>query len=198
VNPRVWIIFLCLTIPALLSGCIEQEEPVSESIPYYVGFEADTLGRDVDLKSTINFNRDIEGPKLVLWVASGCSGCHDWTYLLSEQKANNSDFEDVNIVFIHRYGSLEGKSSVMDRYGSNESDTYAPWPILLPNQDTVVFDERTKEKSSFSIYDALNKPVTPTLQVIDSDGVLLWQSKSYWSNETVLQDAMYVYDKVKA
>lgn len=197
-NPRVWSIFLCLTIPALLSGCIEKEVPTTESIPYYVGFEAETLGRDVDLKPTINFNRDIEGPKLVLWVASGCSGCHDWTHLLNEQKENNSDFGDVNIVFIHRYGSLEGKSSVMDRYGTNESDTYAPWPILLPNQDTVVFDERTKEKSSFSIYDALNKPVTPTLQVIDSDGVLLWQSKSYWSNETVLQDAMYVYNKVKA
>lgn len=186
-----------LMFPMLLAGCIEQQEQIDEHRPYFVGFEAETLGRGVDGGASINFNQDIDGPKLVLWVASGCQGCHDWTRLFLHHLENTTDLDGVNIVYIHRYASLETKDSVMNVYGKPESETYSPWPILLPDETTVVYDEKTNRPSKVSIYEAFSNPVTPTFQIVDAQGALLWQSKTYWANETVFEDAIDVYNKVR-
>jgi len=194
---RSLIFVILLMLPMTLAGCIEHQEQINENRPYFVGFEAETLGRGVDGAPSVNFNQDIVGPKLVLWVASGCQGCHDWTRLFVEHLENSSDLNGVNIVYIHRYASLESKDSVMERYGVEESETYAPWPILLPNENTIVYDEKTKVQSQVTVYEAFSNPVTPTFQVVDADGALLWQSKTYWANETVFDDALNVYNKVR-
>jgi hypothetical protein len=44
------------------------------------------------------------------------------------------------------------------------------------------------------VYEAYGNPGTPTLQVIDQAGALVWQSKTYWANETLLGEAISFFD----
>ena len=58
------------------------------------------------------------GPVLVLWIAAGCSGCHDWTELIRESVENGSlDDGLVNIVSMHRWADIESPERVMEVFG---------------------------------------------------------------------------------
>ena len=39
-----------------------------------------------------------------------------------------------------------------------------------------------------------SKTPSPTLQVLDSDGRLVWTSKTYWANATVLEEALNIME----
>ena len=45
-----------------------------------------------------------------------------------------------------------------------------------------------------NLYRAFQNPVTPTLQVLDGEGRLVWTSKTYWSNATVLEEALNIME----
>ena len=34
-----------------------------------------------------------------------------------------------------------------------------------------------------SIYEAFNHPVTPTIQILNTNGEIVWESKEYWPSE---------------
>jgi hypothetical protein len=83
---------------------------------------------------------------------------------------------------------------VRERYTDNNSSTYTPWPLLLPSQSTTVIDAESGEMTDVGLYRAFEMPVTPTLQVLDSEGRLVWTSKTYWANATVLEEALNIME----
>jgi hypothetical protein len=42
------------------------------------------------------------------------------------------------------------------------------------------------------LFTAFGDPVTPTLQVIDSEGGIAWTSSKYWANTSVLEEALNI------
>jgi hypothetical protein len=185
----------------LLAGCTsapvsESEEaapnPILTPVPAALSFSAPTLDRDVDQGPVHDLRASFDGPVLLLWVAAGCSGCHDWTGLLAEELEAGNISNTTNIVSVHRYASFESRDSVAERYGKNSSATYTPWPLLLPDESTTVIDASTGRMTDVGLYRAFQQPVTPTLQVIDEAGRLVWTSKTYWANTTVLTEALNI------
>ena len=55
-----------------------------------------------------------------------------------------------------------------------------------------MIDANTGRMTDVELYRAFQQPVTPTLQVLDEDGRLVWTSKTYWANDTVLAEALNI------
>lgn len=191
------ILFALLTAAMLTPGCIEMETSNIESgdeekpIPFELTFESSTLDRNEDGGSVFDLEEELKnGPVMLLWIGSGCTGCHDWTDMIRE-KMDSGELSDSNvtIVSVHRWGEFESQEDVMDVFGTvDESSHYTPWTIALPTSDTEAYEFGTGENTGASIYSAYGNPGTPTLQVIAENGVLAWQSKTYWANETVFDE----------
>ena len=84
-QPRFIPILVSLVM--LLSGCTTPVDVnQSEEIPLQMSFVvAKTLDRSEDGGAEYNLKENLaEKPVLVLWIAAGCSGCHDWTQLIRE------------------------------------------------------------------------------------------------------------------
>ena len=187
----------------MLAGCTAapmeeaadtEEEAVLSPVPERLSFVAPTFDRDVDNGATHDLRNSFDGPVLMLWVAAGCAGCHDWTAMLNEELQAGNVSNTTNIVSVHRYPSFESMDDVRERYTDNNSSTYTPWPLLLPSQSTTVIDAESGEMTDVGLYRAFEMPVTPTLQVLDSEGRLVWTSKTYWANATVLEDALNIME----
>ena len=56
---------------------------------------------------------------------------------------------------MHRYASFESPSSIENVYGKNATNPVS-WPLLLPTENTQLFDLDTGLESEYSIYDAIN------------------------------------------
>ena len=187
----------------MLAGCTAapmeeaadtEEEAVLSPVPERLAFVAPTFDRDVDNGATHDLRNSFDGPVLMLWVAAGCAGCHDWTAMLNEELQAGNVSNTTNIVSVHRYPSFESMDDVRERYTDNNSSTYTPWPLLLPSQSTTVIDAESGEMTDVGLYRAFEMPVTPTLQVLDSEGRLVWTSKTYWANATVLEEALNIME----
>ena len=195
------ILVLCIVTTTVLAGCTgPMESEMMEStqsteptaVPARVSFSSPTLDRSEDLGSQHDLRNSFDGPILMLWVAAGCSGCHDWTDLIrSEMEAGNIS-NTTTIISVHRYPDFEDASAVERRYGDNTSEHYSPWPVLVPDASTTVIDRDTGQMTNVGIYEAFGEPVTPTLQVLGSDGGLAWTSDKYWANTTVLGEALNI------
>ena len=187
----------------MLAGCTAapmeeaadtEEEAVLSPVPERLSFVAPTFDRDVDNGATHDLRNSFDGPVLMLCVAAGCAGCHDWTAMLNEELQAGNVSNTTNIVSVHRYPSFESMDDVRERYTDNNSSTYTPWPLLLPSQSTTVIDAESGEMTDVGLYRAFEMPVTPTLQVLDSEGRLVWTSKTYWANATVLEEALNIME----
>jgi hypothetical protein len=64
--------------------------------------------------------------------------------------------------------------------------------VLIPDASTTVIDRDTGEMTDVGLYEAFGEPVTPTLQILGSDGGLVWTSDKYWANTTVLGEALNI------
>lgn len=188
---------------SLLAGCtaapmeetMETEEQVALSpVPERISFSAPTFDRAVDDGAQHDLRTSFDGPILMLWVAAGCSGCHDWTTMLNEELEAGNISNTTNIISIHRYPSFESMNDVRERYTTNNSSTHTPWPLLLPSESTTVIDVETGRMTDVQLYRAFDNPVTPTLQVLDGEGRLVWTSKTYWANATVLEEALNILE----
>ena len=98
-----------------------ESEIVLSPVPEQLSFTAPTLDREVDNGSVHDLRSSFDGPVLMLWVAAGCSGCHDWTAMLKEELENGNISNTTNIVSVHRYPSFESSQAVAERYGHNNS-----------------------------------------------------------------------------
>lgn len=185
----------------LLPGCTSSDvgdtsddsENVVNSELSGVNIVAETLGRDVDGPSIYNLlEQSGNNSTLILWAAAGCHGCHEWTSMIRESIENGTIPGEVNVVTVHRYPNFEKRSYVNDTYGNLSSDYYSPWPILLPEEDAFAWDANTGKMSSTGLVNAFNNPVTPTLQILDSKGELIWQSKTYYAEFAVIDEILEV------
>ena len=184
---------ILVSIVMLLSGCTTPvDDNQSEDIPLQMSFVAKTLDRSEDRGAEYNLKENLaEKPVLILWIAAGCSGCHDWTQLIRESTENGSlNSTAVNIISIHRWAEIESTTRIMDVFGIEENNSnYSPWPIIIPSDSDMIIDFTTGLTTDFTIYEGFNNPGTPTIQLIGQDGIKMWQSKSYWANFSMLQEA---------
>ena len=191
-------ISLVFALMFVLSGCIaptnmsEEEKEPTESAPIYVSFSANSLDRLEDKREYYDLRSNFDGPILLLWIAAGCQGCHDWTDMIRESRDNGNISNETNIVSIHRYPSFESTDEVVSVYGQNNSSHYASWPVLVPSENTRAINFLTGEMTDLDIYTAFDNPVTPTLQVLNEDGKIIWTSKTYWADQSVLDQALSI------
>ncbi len=85
--------------------------------------------------------------------------------------------------------------SLNDVYGSQINSSHpTAWPIVIPNQNTQVIDFETGAVvPKINIFEAFETPVTPTLQIINEQGKIVWTGTDYWPTESSLdtvQDAL--------
>ena len=131
----------CMVLLTLLAGCTSAperdntnsgyaEEGEPSPVPERLSFSAPTFDRDVDNGAQHDLRHSFDGPVLLLWVAAGCSGCHDWTAMLSEELEAGNISNTTNIVSVHRYPSFESIEDVEERYTNNTTSTHTPWPLL--------------------------------------------------------------------
>ena len=197
-QPKILTILLCVTIVAC--GCTAPiEQSIQTEVPLQLSFTADTLERQEDGGSVFDLKEAlVSKPVLMLWIAAGCSGCHDWTDMLRESINNGSiNTSSVSVISMHRWSEVESPAAVMKAFGNDDNDSnYTPWPIILPNESSRLTDFETGENTQFSVVEGFGNPVTPTVQLIGQDGIKMWQSKSYWANFTMVQEAMDVVNKI--
>ena len=197
-QPRFIAILVSLVM--LLSGCtspVNNDE--SQDVPLQISFVAKTLDRSEDGGAEYDLKERLaEKPVLILWIAAGCSGCHDWTQMIRESVENgslNSTF--VNILSIHRWSEIESADQIMEVFGMEENNSnYSPWPIVLPSEADMIIDFETGVTTDYTIYEGFNNPGTPTVQLVGQDGIKMWQSKSYWANYTMLQEAWEIAELI--
>ena len=195
-NKAVLVLVAILVLP----GCVTEDNATElgdsqgdEEELQGLNIVAQTLGRDIDVAPTYDLLRESgNNSTLILWAAAGCKGCHQWTQMIRECVDNGTISKDMHIVTVHRYPSFEGESYVNNTYGNNTSDTYSPWPVLMPEDGDTAVDAKTGASSSVPLPEAFNNPTTPTLQVLDSEGQLIWQSKTYRSDFSVIQEIVGV------
>jgi hypothetical protein len=197
-QPKLLTILLCLTI-VVCGYTAPIQESIQTDVPLQLSFTADTLDRSEDGGSLFDLKEELDSkPVLMLWIAAGCSGCHDWTDMLRESINNGSiNTSSVSIISMHRWSEVESPAAVMKAFGNDDNDSYyTPWPIILPDESSRLTDFETGETTRFSIVEGFGNPVTPTVQLIGQDGIKMWQSKSYWANYTMVQEAMDVVNKI--
>lgn len=179
----------------MLAGCVEpieiqpevEEEPEQRSDdtgPFtIVSPLLSSPNEEYDLVANSNSNNT-----LILWVAAGCSGCHDWTEMISQSLENGTLSNESNIVSVHRYPAFESQERLESTYGNESKSTYTSWPLLTPTEDELAVNVTTGLETSTTIVDAYEEPVTPTLQIIDSEGYIIWESGTYWANYEVIEE----------
>mgnify|MGYP002011732327 CR=1 FL=1 len=187
------ILMTCTLLP--LSGCISDvssiDEPDSDDEQGLdrMNIVARTLDREVDLHSEYNVLENSSGKNtLILWAASGCRGCHEWTEMIRDSIANGTISNNSNIITVQRYPSFESRESFFDVFGNNSSEQYSPWPVLTPHSSAVAWDAETGEPSIVPLDDAFGNPRTPTLQVLGPDGRIVWENPSYYPDFEIVEE----------
>tara|TARA_Y100000768_G_scaffold357701_1_gene312960 strand:+ start:1610 stop:2203 length:594 start_codon:yes stop_codon:yes gene_type:complete len=187
------ILVTCILLP--LSGCIsdvssiDESDSDGESTLDRMNIVAGTLDREVDRYAEYNVLENSSGQNtLILWAASGCRGCHEWTEMIRESIANGTISNESNIVTVQRYPSFESRESFFEVFGNNSSEQYSPWPVLTPHSSAVAWDAETGEPSTVPLDDAFGNPRTPTLQVLGPDGRIVWQNLNYYPDFEIVEE----------
>ena len=187
------MIILLLITP----GCTNPESPVAEVesdeivLPEKLNLVADTTGRDIDRVDRMNILEDANGSNtLILWVSTGCSGCHDWTEMIADEMRSGNISNDTRIVTVHRYPSFESRSEVIEVYASENSTTESLWPVLVPVDGQSAIDMELNQPTDYDFTTAFANPATPSFTILDGEGKTIWKNRSYWSNQTTLYDAL--------
>ena len=184
--------FVALVLILLLAGCIE---PTPEDGRV---FTVETLDREEDGGPMYSMKENLsEGPVLVLFIGVGCTGCKDWTDDLRE---HHNDWMNQNpplqIVSVERYLRFETKEDVAEEFGFTESDHYTPWPIVLPTDDDSIQRIEDQANLSQSIFEYYGLPGTPALFLVDQNGVIRWESDTYYPDENSIDEIERAYEKV--
>ena len=187
------ILTVFLLIP--VAGCITEVEDADSQVEAEtpsldrMNIVAQTLDRDVDQYSEYNVLENSSGQNtLILWAASGCRGCHEWTEMIRESIANGSISNESNIITIQRYPSFDSRESFYEVFGNNSSDQYSPWPVLVPYSSAVAWNAETGEPSTVPLDEAFGNPRTPTLQVLGPNGQIVWENEKYYPDFEVVEE----------
>ncbi len=190
-NIKAYSIILIL-LTSMLCGCVSQEQEIivddSISAPERMSFTAPLMFSDSNNTELTLDEYISDNPVLLIWVAAGCMGCHSWTDIIAEE-VNNGNISNSSLLSIHRYPSFESNSYVEEVYGNHENATNpVSWPLVLPPEDTKIIDLDSGLESQLSFYDSFGYPSTPTLQIMDNLGKIIWTSKTYWPTVEILDE----------
>lgn len=192
---KLWpaLIIMLLITP----GCTNPESPVTEAesdeivLPEKLNLVADTTGRDIDRVDQMNILADANGSNtLILWVSTGCSGCHDWTEMIADEMRSGNISNDTRIVTVHRYPSFESRSEVIEVYASENISTESLWPVLVPVDGQSAIDVELNQPTDYDYVTAFDNPATPSFTLLDGDGKTIWKNRNYWANQTTLYEAL--------
>ena len=196
-SPKVYVFAITLTLLVLIPGCtspntVVEENPTSEiQLPEHLNLVADTAGRDIDRGEQLDILQDANGENtLILWVSTGCTGCHDWTEMIAEEMRSGNLSNDTRIITVHRYPSFEDRDEVIDVYASPNSSTESLWPVLIPNDGQSAIDVDKNKLTEYDYAEAFSNPATPSLYVLNGNGKTIWKNKDYWANDTILSEAL--------
>ena len=192
-------LWFLLALLLILPGCtspatVENVESGDEvEIPERLNIVAETAYRDIDRVETMDLLLDADGENtMILWVSTGCSGCHDWTERIANEMRNGNISNDTRIVTIHRYPSFESREDVIDVYASSNSSTESLWPVLIPNEGQPAIDVDKNQETDVDYSTAFETPATPSFTILDGEGNTLWKNKAYWYNSSVLSEALEI------
>ena len=190
---------LCLLTPGCVNpntleiteDNVDSEDTVDNSIPEFLNLIAETAGRDVDRGDEMNILLDANGEKtMILWVSTGCSGCHDWTEFIANHMRDGNISNDTRIITVHRYPSFETREEVIDVYATSNKTTESLWPVVIPIKDQPAIDVVRNNETEMSYSAAFENPATPSLTILDGEGKTVWKNKTYWANQSVLDEAI--------
>ena len=191
------ITLVIISILFVIPGCVTPENTQTktidsdDSIPEYLNLVAQTAGRDIDRGEDLNILTDSNGANtMILWVSTGCSGCHDWTEFIANHMRNGNISNDTRIITVHRYPSFETREEVIDVYASENKTTESLWPVMIPVKDQSAIDAEKNKETSMTYSEAFENPATPSLTILNGEGKTIWKNKTYWANQTVFDDAM--------
>ena len=193
----VLISFLFFSVA--LSGCISERNSLEAIDESEFSFTANTLNRSEDGGAQFNLKQHLQfGPTILLWISTGCYGCHEWTNVLNAGIENGS-LDNRSIVSVHRYSDLESLQSLNEVFGSrNNSTHYTAWPIAIPNQNTQVIDFKTDALvPGMTVFEAFENPVTPTLQIINQQGAIVWTATDYWPTDSSLDTVLNALNSIE-
>ena len=101
---------MCLLAPGCVSppqvypiteDTIDSEDTVDNSIPEFLNLIAETAARDIDRGDEMDILLDANGEKtMILWVSTGCSGCHDWTEFIANHMRDGNISNDTDVGYI--------------------------------------------------------------------------------------------------
>ena len=194
---------ILLIVGSTMSGCLnwspDEELPAKFAEEPRYSFQALTLNRTVDEGAVMTLHEHADGaPTLLIWVSPACGGCHDWVQeIIQEEVHTHLTEKGVRIVSIHRYFQFEDVSDVMQEFGNESSDSYSPWPVVVPSDDIRAIDLSTGMISDIGIIEAFGSPGTPTLQLIDGDGRMAWESASYYYDKAEVQEMEGIVDELR-
>ena len=193
--------WLVLVLILILPGCtapaaIDSAEAENEmDIPERLNLIADTANREIDRVETMDVLLDANGKNtMILWVSTGCSGCHDWTEMIADGMRNGNISNDTRIITVHRYPSFESREEVIEVYASSNSSTESLWPVLIPNEGQPAIDVVKNQETEYDYSKAFETPATPSLTILDGEGNTIWKNKTYWYNSSVLSEALEILD----
>ena len=192
------LVSLLLVIPGCTAPATIEEVTVDESneedgivVPERLNIIANTAGRDIDRGTSMDLLADANGEStLILWVSTGCSGCHDWTEMIANEMRSGNISNDTRIVTIHRYPSFESREEVIETYASNNSSTDSLWPVLVPDNRQPAIDVDRNQETDYDYTQAFESPSTPSFTILDGSGKTIWKNREYWSNHDVLEEAL--------
>ena len=192
--------FICLIIA--IPGCTTPNTMIEESIednpaiPEKLNLVSETAGRSYDRGNSLDILQDADGNNtMILWVSTGCSGCHDWTEMIADKMRNGTLSNDTRIITVHRYPSFETKEDMIEVYASENSTTNSLWPVMLPFDGQKAIDAESGKNTEMEYWEAFQNPPTPSFTILDGDGKTIWKNKTYWANETTLDDALEVLNR---
>ena len=174
---RVHLVSLLILLTCL-SGCVSKEVVEQNPENRQYSFTATTLDSNASVEAEFNLRERVQlNPMILFWVSTGCHGCHDWTDEFRSTIENES-LNISSIVSIHRYADFESEQKLDDVYGTHNNSSHpSPWTVAIPTQNTPVSDFNTGMiVDGSSIYEAFNDPVTPTIQVVNRNGEIVWTS----------------------
>ena len=178
------------TAPATIESVGSEDEL---EIPERLNIIAETAYREIDRVETMDLLQDANGENtMILWVSTGCSGCHDWTEMIADEMRSGNISNDTRIVTIHRYPSFESREEVIEVYASSNSSTESLWPVLIPNEGQPALDVDKNQETEFDYSTAFETPATPSFTILDGEGNTIWKNKTYWYNSSVLSEALEV------
>ena len=184
----------------IIPGCTAPSKIVENEIldtgvivPERLNLIASTPGRDYDRTEVFDILADANGENtLILWVSTGCPGCHDWTEMIADSMRSGNISNDTRIISVHRFPAFESPEYVIETYASENSSTNSLWPVLIPSGEQPAIDVANGELTDYEYWQAFGNPSAPSFTILDGGGFTIWENKNYWANHTVFNEALEI------